>query len=114
MRIDKPWGYMEVVDSTTFHKFKTIVVFPEQQLSLQYHVDKVEFWVITEGDALVTLNDETYLARPGWSFFIFAGDKHRIKNISTEHDLVFVELAGGKIVSEEDIVRVEDAYGRVV
>lgn len=118
--ISKPWGYyvngQEGVTSTGA-KFlvKQIVVNPKGMLSLQSHQHRDEFWIVTRGLLTVfseegTQDDGTYII--GQVLFIPAGKKHRIANLYSDGDLVLSEIQLGTEISEDDIVRYQDIYGR--
>ena len=76
------------------------------------HHHRSEHWIIVEGEATVTLGDEEIIKKADESIYIPIGTKHRIKN-STNRDMIFIEIQTGNSLDECDIVRLEDAYGRV-
>ena len=90
---------------------KKLTVNPHQKLSLQYHNNREEFWVVTSGKGKVTISDSEFLAEVGSRFYIEKKDIHRIENDSSE-PLVLIEVQLGDAISEDDIVRLEDTYGR--
>lgn len=106
----KPWGcYFDIFrDERTV--FKELRVKPGASLSYQYHNTRSEFWYIMEGVAMVTLDGEDINLGVNESIFIGRQAKHRVKNIG-EGPLVIREMQCG-ICSEDDIVRLEDNYGR--
>ena len=101
----RPWGRYEVIE-----KIKIIYVNPNQQLSLQYHEYRNEDWRILSGSGEVQIGEQKYLARVGDEFRIPRMQKHRIR--AGEEGLSFLEIATGE-VDEDDIVRLEDDYGRL-
>lgn len=101
----RPWGEYHVVAKT-----KTFIVRPNQKLSLQYHNHREEFWKILSGSGKVTIGDNVYDAKAGDTFIIHIGEKHRLE--SGPEGLEFMEVATGE-VDENDIVRIEDNYGRI-
>ena len=107
----RPWGSFENLLDTEYCKVKKIIVKPEQRLSYQYHHERTEHWVIVQGEALVTLNGEEYLFHKGMVVEIPVRTKHRVENTHKE-DLIFIETQTGTYFGEDDIVRIEDDYGR--
>lgn len=108
----RPWGCWQVTDCGQFFCTKHIFVDLGKELSLQSHKYRKEYWVIVRGTASVTLGDEVLSKKAGEMVYISEGTKHRIKNIGNEK-LEFVEVQFGENLDEDDIVRYEDAYGRV-
>lgn len=106
-----PWGSYKVIDSQPNYQIKEIVVKPEQAPSYQYHFKRKETWVIINGKGELKLNDELYIIETGDTIDIGFKDKHQVKNIGKE-DLVFVEIQTGTYFGEDDIVRLNDLYGR--
>jgi len=101
----RPWGRYEVVGKT-----KIITVKANQKLSFQYHKNRDEFWRILSGSGEVQINENKFPAKEGDTFQIKKTEKHRI--IAGENGIVFLEIATG-LVDEDDIVRLDDEYGRV-
>jgi len=110
-RVHRPWGYYEVLDQSDGFQVKRIMVKPGQRLSLQSHQFRSEHWVVIKGQAAVTRGDETIKLTMNQSTYIPLGMKHRLENCSNEN-LILVEVQCGEHISEEDIVRFEDVYGR--
>jgi mannose-6-phosphate isomerase len=110
-RDDRPWGSYEVLVDADDHKVKQIVVKPGKRLSYQKHARRSEHWFIVRGDGVVTLNDSLVLVSPGTAVDIERGSSHRIENTG-DVDLVFVEVQHGDYFGEDDIVRLEDDFGR--
>lgn len=107
---ERPWGWFETIEETLTYKLKKIYVNPNQQFSLQYHNNRDEHWVIVEGSGVITLGDEKSFVKENDSFFIEKGLTHRMS--SGNHGILFYEVQMG-ICDENDIVRLEDSYGRV-
>jgi len=107
----RPWGSYTVLDDAETHKVKRIVVRPGQRLSYQLHQQRAEHWVVVAGTALVTLDGEEHVVDPGRAIDIPLGGAHRIENSGTD-DLVFIEVQLGTYFGEDDIVRLDDDYGR--
>jgi mannose-6-phosphate isomerase len=108
----RPWGGFLVLEDHPTHKVKRIWVHPGQRLSYQKHLRRYEHWVILEGRARVTLDGEEILLGKGESVDIPVEAAHRIENIG-EAQLTFIEVQLGDYFGEDDIVRLEDDYGRV-
>ena len=111
MREQRPWGFYEILLETDYTKVKQITVNPGQRLSYQYHSKRKEFWTIVNGSATVILNDEKILIVQGESINIPLGAKHRIMNETSEL-VVFIEVQTGTYFGEDDIIRIDDEYGR--
>jgi len=110
---ERPWGnYTVLNDDAPDHKVKRIVVHPGKRLSYQRHAQRAEHWFIVSGAAKVTLDGEDIALGPGESIDIPRGSAHRIANVG-ETDLVFIEVQHGTYFGEDDIVRLEDDFGRV-
>ena len=90
---------------------KQIFVKPGGKLSMQYHNHRAEHWVVVEGIARVTNGEEAFDMSANQSTYIPIGTKHRLENPSDE-PLRLVEVQTGNMISEADIVRLEDTYGR--
>ncbi len=108
----RPWGQWEVLDAGENYIVKRIYVAPHKKLSLQMHHHRSEHWIIASGSALVTLGDQTFEAKANTAIFIDVEQKHRIAN-ETNGPVIFIEVQTGDTLDENDIVRFEDAYGRV-
>ncbi len=108
----RPWGEWETIDVTENYVVKKITVLPQGKLSLQKHNYRSEHWVITEGEGLVTLDKTTKKYCANEHIFIPVGTIHRIEN-PTSTPLVFIEIQTGKILDENDIIRLEDIYNRI-
>ena len=107
----RPWGSFENLLDEEYCKVKRIIVKPGQRLSYQYHYKRDECWVIVQGAATVTLDDKIHTFIEGDVVQIEYGTKHRVENKS-EQDLIFIETQTGTYFGEDDIVRIEDDYGR--
>jgi len=105
----RPWGSFEQFCENEVCTVKIITVNPEEELSLQYHRHRDEFWKIIKGEAMIVIGDEIHNGREGDEFFIPRMTRHRIK---TRNSLVKVlEISFGKF-DEGDIVRLENKYKR--
>ena len=108
----KPWGsYTNILDEE-YTKVKKIVIKSGESPSYQYHVKRSEIWVIVKGSAEVKIDDNIMTHGVGDVIKIPKEAKHQVTNISNE-DLVFIEVQLGEYFGEDDIVRLNDKYGRV-
>lgn len=107
----RPWGAYVVLDDGPYAKVKRITVEPGQRLSYQRHHRRAEHWFVVAGTALVTLDGVDREVTPGQAVDIPLGTAHRVKNAGTE-PLVFIEVQRGDYFGEDDIVRLNDDYGR--
>ena len=113
MEEQRPWGFYEVLsDEKSDHKVKRITVWPGKRLSLQYHRKRSEHWVVVAGRGLVTVDGRPAKLGAHDSIDIPLGAQHRIENIGAD-PLVFIEVQQGEYFGEDDIVRLEDDFGRI-
>ena len=113
---ERPWGSFENLLDEEYCKVKRIIVKPGQRLSYQYHHKRSEVWVIVKGVATATIDYKPYPYKEcefnvGDVIEIPIGAKHRVQN-EGEEDLIFIETQVGTYFGEDDIVRIEDDYGR--
>jgi mannose-1-phosphate guanylyltransferase / mannose-6-phosphate isomerase len=108
----RPWGDFKVLGQASGYKLKEITVMPGQQLSLQMHNHRCEFWVVIEGEAEVTVNDTIKTYGPQQVAVIPHKAKHRMANRGTV-PMRLVEVQCGPYLGEDDIIRFEDMYGRM-
>lgn len=107
----RPWGCYTVLSEGTGFKVKKIVVKPGGRLSLQRHLRRSEHWTVVSGTAAVTNNGTKTVCNVNESTYIPIGCKHRLENL-TDQNLVIIEVQVGKNLSEDDIERFDDIYGR--
>lgn len=107
----RPWGSYESLARGERFQVKRIVVKPGGQLSLQKHHHRAEHWVVVAGTAEITVGDEVRLYHEDQSTYIPLGTLHRLKNPGII-PLVIIEIQSGSYLGEDDIVRLEDSYGR--
>jgi mannose-1-phosphate guanylyltransferase len=110
--VTRPWGAYTVLQEGPGFKIKRIEVKPGASLSLQMHRRRSEHWVVVSGEARVNNGERSYALRANESTFIPSGTRHRLANVASE-PLVVIEVQCGDYVGEDDIVRFDDAYGRV-
>lgn len=107
----RPWGTFTVLDEGASFKVKRIEVLPGKRLSYQKHSRRTEHWFVVQGTAKVTLDGRDILVKTGHAIDISVGTSHRVKNPGEEL-LVFIEVQRGDYLGEDDIVRLQDDYGR--
>jgi|ERR1041385_572385 mannose-6-phosphate isomerase-like protein (cupin superfamily) len=107
----RPWGTFTVLDEADGFKVKRIEVLPGKRLSYQKHAQRAEHWVIVDGTAKVTLDDKEIIVNSGEAIDIAVGTAHRVEN-AAEKTLVFIEVQRGNYLGEDDIVRLQDDFGR--
>ncbi|MCU1363350.1 MAG: glycosyltransferase [Acidimicrobiaceae bacterium] len=109
---ERPWGSFTVLDDELFdHKVKRIVVAPGKRLSYQRHAQRAEHWFVVGGVATVILDGEEIELPEGQSIDIGLGQAHRCENRGTT-PVVLIEVQHGTYFGEDDIVRLEDDFGR--
>ena len=107
----RPWGSYDSIDSGERFQVKRLSVKPGGVLSLQMHHHRAEHWIVVQGTARITRNDETFLLAENESTYIPVGATHRIENPG-KVALHIIEVQSGSYLGEDDIVRFEDNYGR--
>lgn len=110
-RVNRPWGAYEELDGGDGFLVKRITVNPDASLSLQRHRHRAEHWVVVRGTARVTCGDQVLTREANQSVYIPIGDLHRLENPGSEL-LEIIEVQTGELLSEDDIERFEDHYGR--
>ncbi len=108
---ERPWGSWHILDEGVGFKVKRIVVDPGCRLSYQTHEHRAEHWVVVSGKASCVVDGQDVVAGPGECVDIAIGQPHRIANAEDE-TLVIIEVQRGSYTGEDDIVRLEDDYGR--
>ena len=108
----RPWGYYTCLTEGEGYLTKMFSVSPKQKLSIQSHNHRSEHWVVLEGKALVLLEGEEHRLEAGQSIDIPLQAKHSLQNPYDE-EVRIIEVQKGDYISEDDIIRYEDAYGRV-
>jgi mannose-1-phosphate guanylyltransferase/mannose-6-phosphate isomerase len=111
-KVYRPWGSYETVDIEDRFQVKRITVNPGARLSLQRHHHRAEHWVVVQGTALVTRGSEQLLLSENESTYIPLGVDHRLENPG-KIPLQLIEVQSGSYLGEDDIVRLEDLYGRL-
>ena len=107
----RPWGSYTILEESERYKIKRIVVNPGARLSLQMHYHRSEHWVVVRGAAKVTIGDQEVFIHENESAYVPKSTLHRLENPG-KVPLEMIEVQNGEYVGEDDIVRVDDVYGR--
>ncbi|CUH78740.1 Alginate biosynthesis protein AlgA [Tritonibacter multivorans] len=107
----RPWGWFESLVVGDRFQVKRILVHPGASLSLQSHFHRSEHWIVVEGTAQVTVDDEVKLVTENESIYVPLGAVHRMENPG-KVPMVLIEVQTGTYVGEDDIIRYEDVYAR--
>ena len=110
-QVFRPWGSYDSLDNQDGFQVKRLIVNPGAVLSLQKHAHRAEHWVVVRGKARITKNDDVFDLGVNESTYIAVGDVHRIANPFDEPAHI-IEVQCGDYLGEDDIVRLEDNYGR--
>ena len=111
LRMYRPWGWYQRIDTGQRFQVKRIMVKPGHRLSLQKHFHRAEHWVVVRGTAEVTVDDQVILRHENEAAYLPIGCVHRLANPG-KIDLELIEVQVGSYTGEDDIVRFEDVYGR--
>ena len=111
LRMYRPWGWYQRIDTGQRFQVKRIMVKPGQRLSLQKHFHRAEHWVVVRGTAEVTIDDQVILRHENEAAYLPIGSVHRLSNPG-KINLELIEVQVGSYTGEDDIVRFEDVYGR--
>lgn len=112
-KVYRPWGWYQCTDISDGFKVKRIQVNPCSSLSLQLHAHRSEHWVVVRGEAEISVGEATFKLTENQSTFIPPHTKHRLRNPHSTATLEIIEVQTGAYLSEDDIVRLDDDYGRV-
>jgi mannose-1-phosphate guanylyltransferase/mannose-6-phosphate isomerase len=112
-KVRRPWGSYESLRVGETFQVKHIIVDVAGRLSLQYHHHRSEHWTVVSGTARVTVGERVFVMTANESVYIPKGDVHRLENIGDE-ELHLIEVQCGTYLGEDDIVRLEDQYDRIV
>jgi len=107
----RPWGTYQTLKIKENAQVKWIEVNPDSKLSLQKHLKRAEHWIIVKGHPLITVNETTKKYNQNEHVFIPKEAVHRIEN-DTKELVIIVEVQIGSYLGEDDIIRLEDVYGR--
>jgi mannose-1-phosphate guanylyltransferase/mannose-6-phosphate isomerase len=112
-KVSRPWGWYDTIDVGDRFKVKRIQVNPGASLSLQKHTKRAEHWVVVKGTAEVVCGNKITILKENESTFIPLGEKHRLSNKHNEV-LEIIEVQSGLYLDDDDIVRFDDNYGRII
>jgi len=107
----RPWGCFDSIEEGDGFKVKRITVMPGEKLSLQIHHYRAEHWIVVSGQAKVTKGEEVFLVNQNESVYISIDERHALENPSNDI-LEIIEVQSGSYLGEDDIIRLEDIYGR--
>ncbi len=107
----RPWGNYTVLEEGERYKIKRVVVNPRERLSLQMHHHRSEHWVVVRGTAKVNIGDLEKLVHENESTYIPKSTLHRLENPG-KIPLEIIEVQNGEYLGEDDIIRIDDIYGR--
>jgi mannose-6-phosphate isomerase len=107
----RPWGSYTVLDEGHHYKVKRLEILPGKRLSYQKHTQRAEHWMVVQGTARVTLEGREITVETGGTTEVPLGAAHRIANLESEL-LVLIEIQRGSYLGEDDIIRLQDDYGR--
>lgn len=108
----RPWGSYKTLAMEEGYQVKSITVNPHKRLSLQKHFKRAEHWVVVRGEFKVRVDDSTHPLSAGQAIDIPMGAVHRMEN-ETDSPAVLIEVQMGSYLGEDDIIRLEDDYGRI-
>jgi mannose-1-phosphate guanylyltransferase/mannose-6-phosphate isomerase len=110
-KVARPWGWYDTVDEGERFKVKRIQIKPGASISLQMHHHRAEHWIVVKGTAEITNGGEVVTLTENQSTYIPKGQVHRLANPGNT-PLEIIEVQSGSYLGEDDIVRLEDSYGR--
>ncbi len=108
----RPWGSYTVLEDRQTYKVKRIEVLPGKRLSYQRHEKRAEHWIVVEGKGIATLEGQEVELSPGQAVDIPRMAAHRMNNPG-KNPLIFIEIQNGDYFGEDDIIRLEDDFGRI-
>lgn len=108
----RPWGFYKTTVLNDFYQSKIISVNPGEQLSLQSHNHREEYWIVVHGKGMVQIGESYQNVRCGTTLFIPKTCKHRLANLDKTESLILTEVQIGDYFGEDDIIRYQDDYGR--
>lgn len=108
----RPWGNYQTLAIYDNYQIKIITINSQGRLSLQRHAKRSEHWVVVNGKPTVTINNQVKIAEVNEQFFVPISALHRLENF-TNSLAVIIEVQVGSYLGEDDIVRLDDIYGRL-
>ena len=112
-KVYRPWGWYDSIEAGKHFQVKRLHVNPGGKLSLQLHNNRAEHWVVVSGEATVINGQELLILIEGESTYIPIGTKHSLEN-KTHQLLEIIEVQSGSYLGEDDIIRFDDIYGRMI
>ncbi len=109
--VHRPWGYYTLLEEGERYKVKRLCIYPGKSISLQRHHHRAEHWVVVKGTARVVKGEEEHYVHENESIYIPKSVVHRLENPG-KVDLHLIEIQTGEYIEEDDIIRLEDEYGR--
>ena len=110
--VARPWGTYQVLHQENGCQVKKIVVHPGQRLSLQFHHQRSEHWIVMAGPALITVDEQEMEVDAGGHVFIPKTARHRLANRNQQQPVIIIKVQQGDYLGEDDIVRLDDDYQR--
>ena len=110
-KVNRPWGWYENLHEENGYKVKRLYIKPNEKISLQYHNHRNAHWVVVVGSGTVDLDDAVREVKVGDYIFVPLNFRHRVSG--GNDGIMIIEIQLGKICDEEDIVRIQDDYGRI-
>lgn len=110
--VHRPWGYFVNLAVTDRYKVKRVVLHPGRRISLQKHGNRDERWTVVYGTGKAVVNDKLQVIKKSDSLYVPRNSVHRLENTG-DTDLEIIEIQTGEILDEDDIIRIEDDYGRI-
>ena len=107
----RPWGSFTILDKGKQFKVKRLTVNPGHSTSLQYHKHRSERWIVVQGVATVKVGNKSFEVAENEWIHIPIHEKHRLSNNRSEV-MQLIEVQFGKYLGEDDIIRLDDSYGR--
>lgn len=111
VRTERPWGSYQVIELASGYQVKRLEVLPGKRLSYQTHQFRSEHWYVVRGKGIATLDGRAFPVEAGVSVDVAIGMAHRVENAGSAV-LVLIEVQRGTYLGEDDIVRIEDDFGR--
>lgn len=108
---ERPWGTYRTIEQKNNYQIKHIIVFPHKRLSLQYHYHRDEHWTVISGYGVASVDGKDFPLEINDNVFIKKEKPHRMTN-PTDTPMEFIEIQIGDYLGEDDIVRLEDDFGR--
>ncbi len=109
----RPWGTYQTLSLDEGYQVKLITVNPQGRLSLQTHAKRCEHWIVVKGQPSITLGNTTKIYTVNDNVYIPVKTAHRLENLTTE-PVSIIEVQIGSYLGEDDIVRLDDIYGREI